>query len=393
MSNELERRLERALGTAPGPDPGVTDRALRSALEALPAPGEARRLRRRRIALLLAACVAAFVSGGVTLAATGAHLPVVNPEPAKKATRSGPQFAAGGLPAGTSIWAVAGGRVVVVTRQTPIRALQGERVTAFSASPGSLYAVEGRGGTLRALEIHGQRVVWARRNLGGRPVAAVWSPFPIRIAYLLRTASGYTVGDLWGNGTHPFTVDTTAAPVTPTWRWDSKALAYVSASGAVVVHDVIGGANRPLPRACGIRRPAAIAFAPAGSALAVADRAGRVALVDTSGGGAARCLAGTAGRPHLAWLGRSDLLVAAGSSLSRYAVSGPEAQSRTVMTPLPIAGLDVSPDHDRIAVLLRSRTGTTLAVTAPPSLHAGTSTLAVGATLIHLRGLTQVQWR
>ena len=29
MSSELERRLERALGEAPGPDPGVTDRALR----------------------------------------------------------------------------------------------------------------------------------------------------------------------------------------------------------------------------------------------------------------------------------------------------------------------------------------------------------------------------
>jgi hypothetical protein len=394
MSNELERRLERALGTAPGPDPGVTDRALRSALEALPAPGEARRIRRRRIALLLAACMAAFVSGGVTLAATGAHLPVVNPEPAKKTTmRYGPRFPADGLPAGTSIWAVAGGRVVVVTRQTPIRRLHGERVAAFSASPGSLYAVEGRGGTLRALEIHGQRVVWARRNLGGRPVAAVWSPFPIRIAYLLRTTSGYTVGDLWGNGTHPFTVDTAAAPVTPTWRWDSKALAYVSTSGAVVVHDVIGGANRPLPRACGIQRPAAIAFAPAGGALAVADRDGRVALVETSGGQAARCLTGAAGRPHLAWLGRSDLLVAAGSSLSRYAVSGAETQARTVTTALPIAGLDVAPDHGRIAVLLRSRTGTTLAVTAPPSLHGGTSTLAVGATLIHLRGLTQVQWR
>jgi hypothetical protein len=337
--------------------------------------------------------MAAFVSGGVTLAATGAHLPVLNPEPAKKTTRSEPRFAADGLPAGTSIWAVTGGRVVVVTRQTPIRALHGERVAAFSASPGALYAVESRGGALRALEIHGQRVVWARRNLGGRPVAAVWSPFPIRIAYLLRTASGYTVGDIWGTGTHPFTVDTRAAPVTPTWRWDSKALAYVSASGAVVVHDVIGGANRPLPRPCGIRRPAAIAFAPAGGALAVADRAGRVALVDTSGGRAARCLAGTSGRPHLAWLGRSDLLVAAGSSISRYAVSGAEAQSRTVTTTLRIAGLDVSPDHSRIAVLLRSRTGTTLAVTAPPSLHAGASTLAVDATLIHLRDLTQVQWR
>ena len=55
MSSELERRLERALGEAPGPDPGVTDRALRSALEALPSPADVRRARRRRLTLLLAA--------------------------------------------------------------------------------------------------------------------------------------------------------------------------------------------------------------------------------------------------------------------------------------------------------------------------------------------------
>ena len=394
MPSELERRLERALGKAPGPDPGITDRALRAALEALPSPADARRARRRRIVLLLAACLAAFVSGGVTLAATGAHLPVVNPEPATHRTQAtGPHNAAQDLPAGTSIWAVARGRVVVVTKETPIRMLHDPRVAAFSASPGSLYAVEGRGSALRALEIHGRRVVWVRRDLGGRPVAVAWSPFPIRIAYLLRTERGYTVGDLWGTGTHPFTVDTDAARVTPSWRWDSKALAYVTASGAVVVHDVIGGADRPLPEACGIRHPLAVAFAPAGRMLAVADRTGRIAVVDSAGRSNPRCLNGPAGRPHLAWLGRSGLLVAAGPSLSRYAFSGAEAGSRTVTAAAPIAGLDVSPDHRRIALLLRSPTGTTLAVTTPPRLRSRPATLARGATLIHLRGLSQVQWR
>jgi hypothetical protein len=319
---------------------------------------------------------------------------VVNPERSPTSVQSGPPpAAAAGLPSGTSIWAVAGGRVVVVTKQTPIRMLRDPRVTVFSASPGSLYAVEGRGKTLQALEIHGQRVVWSRRDLGGRPVAAVWSPFPIRIAYLLRTAHGYTVGDLWGTGTHPFTVDPAAARVTPSWRWDSKALAYVTASGAVVIHDVIAGANRPLPEACGIRRPLAVAFAPAGALVAVADRAGRVALVDSTGARDPRCLNGPAGRPHLAWLGRSGIAVAAGSSLTRYAFSGAETGARTVTASLPIVGLDVSPDHRRIAVLLRSRTGATLAVTTVPRLQSGVSTLAPGATLIHLHGLSQVQWR
>ena len=391
MPSELERRLERALAGAPGPDPGVSDRALRAALDALPSPADSGRTRRRRLALLLAACLAAFVSAGVTLAATGAHLPVVNPEP-KPATRVPPPPASTRLPAGTSIWAVTRGRVVVVTKRAPLRMLHDERVAAFAASPGSLYAAEGRGSTLRAIEVRGRRVVW-RRHLGGRPVAAVWSPFPIRIAYLLRTGSGFTVGDLWGTGTHRFTVDRDAAPVVPAWRWDSKALAYVTASGAVVVHDVIGGANRPLPKACGVRRPAAIAFAPAGAVLAVADRHGRVALVDSSGSLPPRCLTGPAGRPQLAWLGRDDLLAAAGTSLTRYALAGPQAGARTVTAALPITGLDASPDGSRIAVLLRSRSGTTLAVTKPPRLHAGPAALAPGLTLLHLRGLTQVQWR
>ena len=39
MSNELERRLERALGEAPGPDPGVTDRALRARARGAAGPG------------------------------------------------------------------------------------------------------------------------------------------------------------------------------------------------------------------------------------------------------------------------------------------------------------------------------------------------------------------
>jgi hypothetical protein len=232
-----------------------------------------------------------------------------------------------------------------------------------------------------------------RGDLGGRPVAAIWSPFPIRIAYLLRTASGFTVGDMWGTGTHPFTVDTDAAPVTPAWRWDSKALAYVTASNAVVVHDVIGGANRPLGRACGIRRPSAVAFAPAGSMLAIADRAGRVALVDTSGVRDPRCLTGPAGRPHVAWLGRKALVVAAGSTLTRYGLANAEAAARTVSTGRPVESLAASPDGRRIVLALRGQTSTAVVATIPPALRSPSSALASGLTLLHLPGPVQVQWR
>lgn len=396
MPSELERRLERALSGAPGPDPGVSDRALRAALEALPSPADLRRARRRRVALLLAACLAAFVSGGMTLAATGAHLPVVNPEPATTHAPPAEPTArpdASLLPADAAIWVTSRGRATVVTARGTPRRWHGRRLAAFAASPGSLYLVEGRSTMLRAVETRTGRVAWGRGDLGGRPVAAEWSPFPIRIAYVLRTARGYTVGDLWGTGTHPFTVDTDAAPVMPAWRWDSKALAYVTASGAVVVHDVIGGANHPLGRACGIRRPLALAFAPAGTTLAVADAAGRVALVDTSGGRDPRCLTGPAGRPHLAWLTRRALLAAAGSTLTRYGVSGAEAAARTVSTGRPVESLAASPDGRRIVIALRGRTSTAVVATTPPGVRSPAPALADGLTLLHLAGPVQVQWR
>jgi hypothetical protein len=395
MSSELERRLERALAEAPGPDPGVTDRALRSALEALPSPADVRRVRRRRLTLLLAACIAAFVSGGVTLAATGAHLPVVNPEPATTHGTHGPSTTvpAGSLPPGASIWALADGRATAVSAQAPRGRRHGSRLTAFAASPGSLYLVEGRGLRLRAVEARTGRVAWARTDLGGRPIAAAWSPFPIRIAYVVRTPTGFTVGDLWGTGTHRFTVDRDAARVTPAWRWDSKALAYVSASGAVVVHDVIGGANRPLAPACGVRQPAVVAFAPIGALLAVADRAGRIAIVDTSGASEPRCLTGPAGRPSVAWLGRDQLLAAAGTSLTRYGLAEPEATAHTVSTRRPVVSLDVAPGGRHIVLALRGRASTIVAATTPPGLHSAEPTLAHGLVLLHLHGRVQVQWR
>lgn len=398
MSSELERRLERALGDAPGPDPGVTDRALRAALDALPSPADIRRARRRRLVLLLAACLAAFVSGGVTLAATGAHLPVVNPaSPRTRDLRSSPIVPdASLLPADASIWATAGGRATVVTAKVPSRRLHTRRLTAFDASPGSLYLVEGRGLHLRAVEVRTGRVAWTRSDLGGRPVAAAWSPFPIRIAYVLRTASGFTVGDLWGTGTHRFTVDRDAAPVTPAWRWDSKALAYVTASGIVVAHDVIGGADRPLPRACGIRRPVALAYAPGGTLLAIADRAGRIALVHTSGSNDPRCLAGRRGRPaqpSLVWLGPDKLLAGADTTLTLYAFSKSLTAARTVSTQGAVISLDASPDGRRIVLALHDPGRTVVEVTTPPRLHGTDATLAGGLVLSHLRGPVQVQWR
>ena len=109
--------------------------------------------------------------------------------------------------------------------------------------------------------------------------------------------AGFDVHDLWGNGTHRFTVHRTAAAVAPAWRWDSKALRVRPPRGTVLAHDVIGGREPVARPACGVRRPRPFAFAPSGGRLAIADAPGICALVDTTGHGrrnALRPLAGSA---------------------------------------------------------------------------------------------------
>ncbi len=304
MSSELERQLERALGEAPGPDPGVTDRALQSALEALPSPADARRIRRRRIVLLLAACIAAFVSGGVTLAATDGRLPGIGP-----ALTSG-RPAASGAPAHPNAPLVAPGEVIsaligdhgLVVTAHRARTFTDHHLTGFAASPAALYAIEARAGHLRAVQAATGRVAW-RFGVGGTPTNPVWAPFPIRVVYLLHGRGGLEVHDIWGNGTHDFTVHASAAPVAPSWRWDSKAFAFVRGDGAVVVHDVIGGRDVALRPACGLRTAAAVAFAPSGGRLAIADRDGHLRVVDTTGHAPALCTTIARGLPSIGWLG------------------------------------------------------------------------------------------
>src|SRR6516165_6015474 len=68
MSKELEHDLERALGGLPGSSDDARERALRSALDALP-PAPARSRRWRGPALLAVALAGVLTAAGVTLAA------------------------------------------------------------------------------------------------------------------------------------------------------------------------------------------------------------------------------------------------------------------------------------------------------------------------------------
>jgi hypothetical protein len=384
MSSELERELERALGEAPGPDPGVTDRALQSVLEALPSPADTRRIRRRRIALLLTACIAAFVSGGVTLAATDGRLPGIVPAltPDHPATSGAPAHHRAALVApGEAISALIGDHGLIVTARRA-RTFTDHPLSGFAASPAALYAIEARAGRLRAVQAATGRVAW-RLRVAGTPTDPVWAPFPIRVAYLLHSRRGLQVHDIWGNGTHDFTVHTSAAPVAPSWRWDSKAFAFVRRDGAVVVHDVIGGRDIALHPACGLRTAAAVAFAPSGGRLAIADRHGHLRVVDTTGHAPALCTTIARGLPSMGWLGASQLLVGAGSTLSRIVIHRVGTGYDATTTPGTVAGLAASPDGRRVVLALESGGRQRVVIAATPRFSEEAGPLRVLRALAH----------
>ena len=358
MPDELESRLERALRAAPPPGADATERALRAALEALPVAAEVRRRRRRRLLVPAVACVVAFVFGGVTLAATGGRLPLVGTAahhhpPTSPAPRSGPSAAAA-LPRGAIAFsAVAGGHAWLATSSGA--ALHAHRLSALAISPGAVWMVQGAHRGLHAVGIPDGRAGFGRR-VPGTPVAAVWAPAGIRIAYVVRTRGGDRLYDMFGNGAHAVLVAAHTLAQAPSWRWDSQAFAYVRADGAVMIHNVINGATAPLPSACGLHHATAVAYAPYGGLLAVADRAGRVRIVDTLGHSPGTCVAGGgAGEPRIAWLAPRQLVVGVGTTITRY-VAG-LAGADVTRVPGSVAGIAASPGGRRIALALRDASG------------------------------------
>jgi hypothetical protein len=357
MPDELEHRLERALQAAPPPGADATERALRAALEALPAAADVRRRRRRRLLVPAVACAVAFVFGGVTLAATGGRLPLVGtPAHHHGATpprRPAPKPAAV-LPRGAIAFsAVAAGRAWLATSSGA--ALHGRRLSALAISPGAVWMVEGGRRGLHAVGVPDGRAGFDRR-LPGTPLAAAWAPAGIRIAYVVRAPGGDRLYDMFGNGTHAVLVAAHALPQAPTWRWDSQAFAYIRADGAVMIHNVIDGATSPLPPGCGLHHAAAVAFAPYGGLLAIADRAGRVRVLDTLRHGHGTCVtAGGAGTPKIAWLEPRQLVVGTGATITRYVAGLAGADVTTV--PGRVAGIAASPGGRRIALALRDASG------------------------------------
>lgn len=367
MPDELEGRLERALRASEPPGSDATQRARRAALDALPPPSEARRRRGPRLLVPAVACAVAFVFGGVTLAANGGRLPLVGTSghhhhPTTPSSRPGRDPAAALLPRGAIAFsAVAAGRGWLATSSGT--SMHGRRLSALAVSPGAVWTIEGGGRGLHAVGIPGGQAGFTRR-VSGTPVAAVWAPAGIRIAYVVRTPGGDRLYDMFGNGTNAFLVAGHTTAQAPSWRWDSQAFAFIRADGAVMVHNVIDGATAALPPGCGLRHAAAIAFAPYGGLLAIADSAGRVRVVDTLRHRRGMCVTGRgSGEPKIAWLQPRQLVVGMGATITRY-LAGPAGGADETRVPGRVAGIAASPGGRRIALALRDPSGAVRVVEA-----------------------------
>ncbi len=65
----------------------------------------------------------------------------------------------------------------------------------------------------------------------GPVVAAAWAPNPIVIAYVVRRGGANELHVIEGDGDRDQLVDADVAPVRPSWRADTQALAYVGRDG------------------------------------------------------------------------------------------------------------------------------------------------------------------
>jgi hypothetical protein len=262
MSSELERRLEGMLAEAPEPDPGAAEEALHRALRALRAlrPVAAPRRGMRTAVLVFAGAVLLLVVAAGSLAAAGAlHVSLGTKPKRPPATK---QLS---LPSGASgIAAIVDGRLSVVTRRG--FRLQGLTAGAAALSPHALFIAVGIGRSLVAMAPDGRRA-WSH-PAGGRVVAIAWAPDGLRIAYIVRDGRRFVLHTIYGNGKRGTdnVIDRSVRSVTPSWRADSLALAYVGAGGHAVVYDLAHLSRDVLGRPTGVTH---VAFAPAGKTLAL----------------------------------------------------------------------------------------------------------------------------
>ena len=342
MPDTLEQRLSKALRDVPAAPP---DGAREAALAALPTGPAPRGRRRRRLVLALAVCAAAMLVSAVTLYASPEARQAVGIETYHPTHPFPPGPKRLQLPTGaTGIAVLADGRMWATARALNLTAVH---ASAVELSPNGLNLAVGRGRDLVAIRTDGsgERVL---RHTEGRVVAISWAPNPIRIAYIVQVGGRYRLHLIEGDGDHDVMVDGAVAPVRPSWRADTEALAYISAGGRVVVRNLVHDRATVLPRDCLGGAATHVAWSPLGATLA-ATGPGGVAILSPTRSRCAFPFSGVViGYPPeatgLIWSDAQTLVVAAGRNLSRFhwngralAVVGRPVERRGA--PIGIAGL------------------------------------------------------
>jgi hypothetical protein len=333
MSNELEQRLEAALGPLPKPTREASARARAGALAVLPQDAARSRF---RLAIAAAAVAFALGAGAAALAATG-NLHVKLGSPAKH-ERSIPARLS--VPAGThGIAVVAGGRLWLAT--TGGLRIEGLPVSAAELSPRALYAVVGIGSSLVALAPGGRRA-WVHPT-SGRVLGAAWSPDGLKIAYLVAHPGGDELRMIEGDGSPDRLLAHGVRPVRPSWRGDSLAVAYVDGRGRAASFDLRTGSTRSFDtRRCGggarevvYARTAPVLAVYSARGVAVVERWSRPAHCTPVGRSASRVAGG--------WLASGQLVT--GGLFGRMRVSGfavgPAGSSVAVAVPRRAGGLAI----------------------------------------------------
>jgi hypothetical protein len=349
MSSELEQQLQRALARVE-PDEAATEQAKAGALAALSGPG----LRSRyRLALVAAALVGALVVTGVTLAASRTAREVVGiADGPSKAQHT--QLPHGPLPPGSGGFAAYGsGRLWLAS---PSLTIAGKPYSAAELSPGALNIAVGSGDHLVVRRLSDGGVAWSHHT-AGRVVAAAWAPIGTEIAYVVTSRHGAQLRMIEGDGDHDHPVANSVSAVTPSWRADSLALAYVSAGGQVAVRDLASGTSTVISptRDCALVHASQVAFAPRGTLLTTSTGDGNMLVTDPQRGWTA-CAApietiGPQPPALLAWTSGSGMVATTYQYVARLEVRGHRIKKVAEVTaPSGIIGLTVSPDRRQIAI-------------------------------------------
>jgi hypothetical protein len=384
MSRELEKRLELALSQVE-PGEAATQQARAAAMDALPSRIRAR----HRAVLLIAAAVAVLALTAGTLAASETAREVVGISSPKN--DRAPVRAA--LPPGASGFATVVGENVWLARPNAAEA-RPARFTAFELSPNAIYVAAGRDNALLALDPADGNVI-KRHRVEGTVTAISWAPIGIYITYVVHTAGGSNLHLMEGNFTNDRVVARHVSDVTPSWRWDSLAVAFAKSDGSVQVLDLGAGrtfAVEPPPCSAGLGT-GQLAFAPYGGRLAVSGEMRYTAwIADTTGSHSPICVgyryfrsATPVSGGGVTWLGQNDLVMTAMQRATRLHLDGNRiVRGRTIEAPAGITAIASAPDRRTIAVALEDGR---VVVVAVPSIDVGQ------AGLLSLSGPAQAEIR